>query len=62
MSPAIDYARHVCALTTNLQANLKISQVSAKDTRVSVKFELSCTLCGLNMEYPDSVNAYCTVT
>ena len=36
------YQRHVHALTTNSRAYLKISRVSARDTRESVKFELNC--------------------
>ena len=44
MSSAIDYPRHVCALVTKSQANLKISRVSARDTHASVKFELICTV------------------
>ena len=44
MSSAIDYPRHVRALATKSRANLKISRVSARDTRASVKFELICTV------------------
>ena len=51
--PYVDYSRHVCALTTNSQANLIISRVSAKDTCASVKFELSCTV-ALYGEFFDS--------
>ena len=44
MSSAIDCPRHVRALATKSRANLKISRVSARDLRASVKFELICTV------------------
>ena len=39
---AIDCRGHVCALATYSQGNLKTSQVPVRDTRASIKFELSC--------------------
>ena len=50
VSSIIDYPRHVRALTTNSRVNLKISRVSARDTRASVKFELSCTVINTSQE------------
>ena len=45
VSSAIDYPKHVHALATKSRANLKISRVSARDMRASVKFELIYTVC-----------------
>ena len=44
MPSVIDYPRHVRAFATKSRANLKISRVSARDMRASVRFELIRTV------------------